>query len=240
MAGRGRERARRGRRNALQHAAVLRARRLARRPAPQARAHRWRTHRLGPGRRLHPHRPRHRVRSARRADLLGELHAPRPRGALRARPRRAPRSHLGHQRLLAGHPAPHRQGGPRLRHRHQLLPPRQRRTRVAARVATRCTAATRTTSRTAAPPSSDPTGPCSPVPCTTRRASSTPRSTSPRPAPHGGSSTRSGTTRDPTSSPSPSTSRLVPAARFVDEAPPGRTPSPYAVTEDGRGGRAPG
>lgn len=67
----------------LQHLAVLRTRRHPRRPAPQADTDRRRAHHLGPRRRLHTFRARHRVRPARRPDLLGELHATGPSGALR-------------------------------------------------------------------------------------------------------------------------------------------------------------
>ena len=73
-------------RNALEHAAVVRARRPPGPPPPQARADAPRAHLLGPGRRATTWAVVSRLRPPRRADLLGELHARRPPAAA---PRRA-------------------------------------------------------------------------------------------------------------------------------------------------------
>ena len=73
------------------------------------------------------------VRGARRADLLGELHAARPRGHVRPGRRDLRRAHLGQLRHLGGDAAAHRQGGSLLRHRLLAAAPRQRRSSRAAR-----------------------------------------------------------------------------------------------------------
>ena len=97
------------------------------RPAPQAHADRRRAHRLGHGRRFHARRRPDPVRRRRRVDLLGELHAARPRGDVRAGRRHLPRTDLGQQRHVGGHVAAHRQGGPAVRHRRRSAAAWQRR-----------------------------------------------------------------------------------------------------------------
>ena len=70
-------------RHPLLHAALLWAGWRAAGQASQAHAHRRRTRDLGAGRWQHADRARHRDRPHRWADLLGELHAAGPHGALR-------------------------------------------------------------------------------------------------------------------------------------------------------------
>ena len=124
----GRQRDRARRRHPLQHAAVLRPRRVAARQAPQADADRRGAAGVGVRRRVRPAGLRHAVRQARRPALLGELHAPGPRRPLRARRRRLRRADLGQQRGVGGDAPPHRQGGPLLGDRRDPVPARLRRT----------------------------------------------------------------------------------------------------------------
>ena len=71
-------------------------------------------------------RHRHAVRPARRADLLGELHAAGPRRDVRPGRRHLARAHLGQLRRVGRDDAAHREGGPNLRARRHLVPPRRR------------------------------------------------------------------------------------------------------------------
>src|SRR6478736_826379 len=99
----------------------------------KAHAHRWRTPGVGDGRRIDPAGRRHRIRQARRADLLGELHAPGPGRPVRPGHRRLPGAYLGQLRGLGADPAAHRPGGPHLRDRRHLLHQRRRPARGPAR-----------------------------------------------------------------------------------------------------------
>ena len=114
------------RRHHLQLAALRRTRRRHPRMPPQAHAHRRRTTRVGQRRRFDPHGDRHPVRPGRWTHLLGELHAPGPHRHVRPGHRHPPRPHLGQQRRMGTHAAPHRQGRPRLRRRLHLVPTWQR------------------------------------------------------------------------------------------------------------------
>ena len=94
----------------------------ARAPSPQARADEPRAAGLGPGRRPGPARDRDAARPARRADLLGELHAARALLALRVGRRdlrRVDRRRLGR---VAGDARPHRARVARVRGRAVPLP----------------------------------------------------------------------------------------------------------------------
>ena len=109
----------------LQHGALLLPRRRAGRPAPQARADRFRTHRVGDGRRVDPAHGPHPAGPAGRADLLGELHAAGPLPPLRAGRRRVARADAGAGRRLGRHHAAPRPREPDVRHRRQPGPARR-------------------------------------------------------------------------------------------------------------------
>ena len=103
-------------------------------------------------------RRRRRRRPGRFADLLGELHAARPSGDVRARRRRAVGADVGQQRRVGPDPAPHRQGGSRSSSWVlQRRLPRQRRTRTLSG-ADDIYGATMTGCPRATPPSSRPVG----------------------------------------------------------------------------------
>ena len=123
----------------LQLAALPRARRLARAAPPQARADEPRAADLGPGRRARAARGRDRLRPARRADLLGELHAARALRALRVGRRDLHRVDRRRRRRVAGDARPHRPREPRVRRLAVPLPARVRRIRTTSRSAPRST-----------------------------------------------------------------------------------------------------
>ena len=94
--------------DALQHAPLPRTGRLARAQAPQARADEPRAPGLGPGRRRRAARDPDAARTARRADLLGELHAARALRPLRVGRRDLRRLDRRRRRRLAVDARPHR------------------------------------------------------------------------------------------------------------------------------------
>ena len=145
----------------LQHHPLLRTRRHPARQAPQADAHRLRTHRVGHGRRLDAAGHRHPVRAAVRADLLGELHAADPLLPLQPGRGHLDRAHPRPGRRLDRHHAAHRPRGPLLRHRRQSRACTSTRSRPTSRTATGSGAPIRATSGSspATASSSTPTAP---------------------------------------------------------------------------------
>ena len=191
-----RDRRQRGRpgaaRDALQLASLLLAGGRAGAPSPQARADEPRAARLGTGRRPRPPRDRDADRPARRADLLGELHAAGAVLALRVGHRDLHRLDRGRRRLVAGDAAAHRARVPLVRRRALPLPARELVSRrLPARIAARGSRhprprrLARFSARTAA---------TSPARSTTRRGSSTPSSIRTCCSSHASASTRPATT----------------------------------------------
>ena len=126
---RARRHARRRRRRArpepghdLQHDPLLRSRREPHGQAPQARPDRLRADGLGHGRRQHAAGDRHRGRTRRRADLLGELHAAGAVLHVLAGDRRLGGPDARARRWLGLDDAPHRARGPDVRHRREPVP----------------------------------------------------------------------------------------------------------------------
>ena len=113
----------------LQHPGHHRCRRRDPQPAPQAGAHQPRADGVGAGRRIRPARDRHGLRSPRRPDLLGELHAPGPLLPLRRGRPGLHRLHLGQRRRLDRLDAAHRLRRALLGHQLRLRARRQRHTR---------------------------------------------------------------------------------------------------------------
>ena len=119
--------------DALQHAPHPRPRRHARLQAPKARPHEPRADDLGHGRRRRPPRDPDPARTARRPDLLGELHAARALRPLRVGSRDLHRLDRRRRRCLAGDARAHRPRVSRLRRRSLPLPARRRPTRPTSR-----------------------------------------------------------------------------------------------------------
>ncbi len=105
----------------LQHRAVLLRRRRSCRAPPEASSDRIGANGVGRGRRVDAPRGRHALRPARRAHLLGELHAPRSVPHVRTRRGPVGRAHPCDWRWLDRNAAASGPGEPDVRHRRQSV-----------------------------------------------------------------------------------------------------------------------